>query len=45
MKLYEIAHARTGDKGNISTISVIAYNEADYPLLLEQVTEELEDVW
>ena len=40
MKLYEIAHARTGDKGNISTISVIAYNEADYPLLLEQVTEE-----
>ena len=41
MKLYEIAHARTGDKGNISTISVIAYDEADYPLLLEQVTEEL----
>lgn len=40
MKLYEIAHARTGDKGNISTISVIAYNEADYPLLLEHVTEE-----
>lgn len=40
MKLYEIAHARTGDKGNISTISVIAYDEADYPLLLEQVTEE-----
>ena len=41
MRLYEIAHARTGDKGNISTISVIAYDEADYPLLLEQVTEEL----
>ena len=40
MKLYEIAHARTGDKGNISTISVIAYDETDYPLLLEQVTEE-----
>ena len=40
MKLYEIAHAQTGDKGNISTISVIAYDEADYPLLLEQVTEE-----
>ena len=40
MKLYEIAHARTGDKGNISTISVIAYDEADYSLLLEQVTEE-----
>lgn len=40
MKLYELAHSRTGDKGNISTISVIAYYEKDYPLLTEQVTEE-----
>lgn len=39
MKLYEIAHSRTGDKGNISTISVIAYHEEDYPILAEQVTE------
>ena len=38
MKLREIAHSRTGDKGNISNISVIAYDAKDYPLLLEQVT-------
>lgn len=40
MKLREIAHSRTGDKGNVSTISVIAYREADYPLLLRHVTAE-----
>jgi hypothetical protein len=39
-KLYDIAHARTGDKGNRSNISVIAYAPEDFPLLLEQVTEE-----
>ena len=38
MKLREIAHSRTGDKGNISNISVIAYDAKDYTLLLEQVT-------
>ena len=38
MKLREIAHSRTGDKGNISNISVIAYDAKHYPLLLERVT-------
>jgi len=38
--LYELAHARTGDKGNRINISVIAYRPEDYPLLVEQVTEE-----
>jgi non-ribosomal peptide synthetase component E (peptide arylation enzyme) len=38
MKLREIAHSRTGDKGNISNISVIAYDQKDYPVLLTQVT-------
>ncbi|SRR5579871_2188408 len=38
MKLRAIAHSRTGDKGNISNISVIAYDAKDYPLLLSQVT-------
>ena len=41
MKLKEMAHSRTGDKGNISTISVIAYEGKDYPLLLDQLTEEI----
>lgn len=40
MKLREIAHARAGDKGSIVNISLIAFDEADYPLLAEQVTAE-----
>ena len=38
--LYEIAHARTGDKGNRSNISLIAYRPEDFALLVEQVTQE-----
>jgi len=38
MKLYDIAHSRAGDKGNISTLSLIPYNEADYAMLCEKVT-------
>jgi hypothetical protein len=38
VKLREIAHSRTGDKGNISNISVIAYDAKHYPVLLAQVT-------
>ncbi len=38
MKLKEIAHARTGDKGDISNISVIAYSEKDYHIIKEKVT-------
>ena len=34
------AHGRTGDKGDRSNISVIAWHPALYPLLLEQVTEQ-----
>jgi hypothetical protein len=40
MKLRQIAHSRTGDKGDTSSISVIAYDERDYPLLFENVTPE-----
>ncbi len=38
MKLRELAHSRTGDKGNTSNISVIAYDPANYALLEQQVT-------
>lgn len=38
MKLREIAHSRTGDKGDTSNISLIAYDEKDYDLIVEQVT-------
>ena len=40
IRLHEIAHCRAGDKGNTSTLSVIAYDEAMYPLLCREVTAE-----
>lgn len=40
MKLKSLAHSRTGDKGNISVISVIAYDKKDFSLLKERVTAE-----
>ena len=38
MKLREIAHSRTGDKGTAANISVIAYRAEDFPLLERYVT-------
>jgi hypothetical protein len=38
--LLHAAHGRTGDKGNRSNISVIAWHPELYPLLVQQVTEE-----
>jgi len=40
MLLRDIAHARTGDKGNRSTLSVIAYDAKHYPLLEKLLTPE-----
>lgn len=40
IKLHEIAHARAGDKGNTSNISVWVYDPGDYPLVKEQLTPE-----
>ena len=37
--LWRAAHGRTGDKGNRSNISVIAWHPELYPLLVEQITE------
>lgn len=41
MKLWEIAHSRTGDKGNISNVSLIVYNSEDYEKVKEKVTAEV----
>jgi len=40
MKLLDIAHSRTGDKGNISNVSLIAYNSKDYAILCEKITAD-----
>ena len=37
-RLHDLAHCRAGDKGDTSTLSLIAYREEDYPLLAERVT-------
>jgi len=38
--LHTLAHARTGDKGNRSSIGLVAYDPGHWALLVEQVTEE-----
>ncbi len=40
MKLKEIAHSRTGDKGNISNVSVIVYDMSDYEKVKKSITAE-----
>jgi hypothetical protein len=37
-KLLDIAHARSGDKGDIANIGLIAKQPKYYPLLVKQVT-------
>lgn len=37
--LWRAAHGRTGDKGDRSNISVIAWAPELYPLIVEQITE------
>ena len=45
MKLRELAHSRSGDKGDISNISLIAYEKKDYQRLAEKVTAERVKAW
>jgi len=40
MLLNQIAHARTGDKGNIVTLSLIAFRKEDFRLIHERVTAD-----
>lgn len=40
VKLQHVAHARSGDKGDTSNISVFAYAPEFYPLLKEQLSAE-----
>ena len=40
VKLRQIAHCRTGDKGDTANVAIIAYGPRDYPLLEQAVTSE-----
>ena len=39
-RLIDIAHARSGDKGNRLNIGVIARTPEDYPVLVKELTAE-----
>lgn len=39
--VYDLAHARAGDKGNTSSIAVIAYDDAGWQVLRRALTAEL----
>jgi hypothetical protein len=39
-KLNTIASSRAGDKGNVSMLSLIPYEESDYEILCQKVTVE-----
>src|SRR6185295_20198717 len=38
--LFQIAHARSGDKGDTANIGIIAYLPEHYPILVREVTAE-----
>lgn len=39
-RIHDIAHARAGDKGDTSNVSVWVYDAADYALLKRELTTE-----
>jgi hypothetical protein len=39
-RLYDIAHARAGDKGDTSSVAVFAYDPKDYPAIKAGLTPE-----
>jgi hypothetical protein len=40
LRVYDLAHGRTGDKGDTSNISVICYDEKDWEFLRRELTVE-----
>jgi hypothetical protein len=40
MLLHELAHCRAGDKGNVATLSVFPRADADYSLLVRELTAD-----
>ena len=38
--VYDLGHARAGDKGNTSNVSVVAYDDECWDILREQLTVE-----
>ena len=40
VRVFDLAHSRTGDKGNTSNVSVICYDERDWDFLRRELTVE-----
>lgn len=40
IELHRLAHARSGDKGDRLNVAIIAYRDADWPIIRAEVTEE-----
>ena len=40
VKVHTLAHARAGDKGNTSNVSVVAYDERAWAILRDQLSVE-----
>jgi hypothetical protein len=40
VKVHALGHARAGDKGNTSNVSVVAYDDAAWRILRDQLTVE-----
>ncbi len=40
VRLLELAHARSGDKGNTANVGVIAYDPQDYAVIRKKVTAD-----
>lgn len=40
MRVVDIAHGRSGDKGDTCNVGLVAYDDAGYEVLLREVTEE-----
>ena len=40
IQVRKIAHARSGDKGDVANVGVIAYKPEYYPILVREVTAE-----
>lgn len=41
VRLHDIAHARAGDKGEVTNVCVFPYDDEDYPLLRRHLTAEV----
>ncbi|HBP31993.1 hypothetical protein [Advenella sp. FME57] len=40
IRVYDLAHARSGDKGNTLNVAVIAYDDESWRILRKELTEE-----